>query len=126
MSHNQSNFAEKITLSSKARRTQEQPITALVAAALGDPNLINFAAGLVDPLTLPVEETAAITQKILSDVARGRCALQYDTTNGLGDLRREAIKHIEALEGKSAASMKLTADDLVVTTGSQQALYLIG
>src|SRR5204862_6816255 len=108
MSH-EPKHASHITLSAKARRTKEQPITALVAAALGDPNLINFAAGLVDPLTLPVEETAAITQKILTDVGRGRSALQYDMTNGLLDLRRMTLKHIEAIEGKPASSLSLTA-----------------
>src|SRR4030095_14390303 len=33
---------------------------------------------------------------------------------------------IEQLEGKPAAEMNLTPGDIVVTTGSQQALYLIG
>ena len=47
--------AQELGLSAKARRTGEQPISFLMAAALGDPKLINFAAGLVDPLTLPVE-----------------------------------------------------------------------
>jgi 2-aminoadipate transaminase len=36
------------------------------------------------------------------------------------------LRHLEELEAMPAASMGLTADDLVITTGSQQALYLIG
>jgi 2-aminoadipate transaminase len=80
----------------------------------------------VDPLTLPVEECAAITKALFADPTRGRAALQYDTTIGLGALRAAALNHIATLEGKSAAEMGLTADHLVVTTGSQQSLYLLG
>ncbi len=93
---------------------------------MANPELINFAAGLVDPLTLPVEETRRITDTILSNPARGRAAMQYDTTLGLADLRRHALKHLEALEGKTASAMSLTPADIVCSTGSQQALYLVG
>src|SRR5205814_7426573 len=61
-----------------------------------------------------------------SNPDRGRAALQYETTHGLAELRRLALKHLEDLEQKPAASMGLTPDDFVITTGSQQALYLIG
>lgn len=107
-------------------RTKEQPISYLIATALRTPGLINLAAGLVDPLTLPVKECEAITRRIFSDKARGRVALQYDTTQGLAELRREAVRHIEKLEGLPAASMGIGAESVLVTTGSQQALYLIG
>src|SRR5256885_11978222 len=115
-----------LSLSQKAKRTQEAPITALIAAAVADPNLISFAAGLVDPLTLPVEECAAITQKIFADRPRAQTALQYDTTLGLKPLRHELLAHLEKLEGKPARAMSITADDIVLTTGSQQTLYLVG
>src|SRR3954468_16080049 len=115
-----------LALSAKAQRTQEAPISALIAAAVADPNLISFAAGLVDPLTLPVDECAAITEKIFKDRPRAQTALQYDTTLGLEPLRHQLLAHLEKLEGRSAFAMSITADDIVLTTGSQQALYLIG
>jgi 2-aminoadipate transaminase len=115
-----------LPLSSKARRTQEQPISYLITEAMRNPHLINLAAGLVDPLTLPVAETDAITRRIFADTARGRCALQYDTTLGLGELRQQLSKHIHELEGTPAPAMGIDARSIVVTTGSQQALYLIG
>src|SRR5687767_12521341 len=115
-----------LALSAKAQRTQEAPITALIAAAVADPNLISFAAGLVDPLTLPVDECAAITQKIFADRPRAQTALQYDTTLGLKPLRHQLLAHLEKLEGKPASAMSITADDIVLTTGSQQTLYLVG
>jgi len=115
-----------LSFSAKARRTAEQPISFLIATALANPGLINLAAGLVDPRTLPVEPTAAITRSILSELHRGRAALQYDTTQGLAALRMAVLGHIERLEHKPAAAMGLTADHVLVTTGSQQALYLVG
>ncbi|HEY2585303.1 MAG TPA: PLP-dependent aminotransferase family protein [Tepidisphaeraceae bacterium] len=118
--------SQRLPLSAKALRTKEQPISYLIATALRTPGLINLAAGLVDPLTLPVKECEAITHRIFSDKARGRVALQYDTTQGLAELRREAVRHIEKLEGIPAASMGISAESVLVTTGSQQALYLIG
>jgi 2-aminoadipate transaminase len=116
----------RLPLSAKALRTREQPISYLIATAMRNPGLINLAAGLVDPLTLPVHECETIARRIFSDTRQGRVALQYDTTQGLAELRREALRHVEKLEGLPAASMSLTPDQIVVTTGSQQALYLIG
>ncbi len=111
--------------SAKAQRTGEQPISYLIAVAKANPQLISFAAGLVDPLTLPGDETLAITQRLLSDPQRAREALQYGTTIGHAPLRQELIGHIERLEGKPASSMSIGPDNIVVTTGSQQALYML-
>ncbi len=52
--------------------------------------------------------------------------MQYDTTLGLAALRQAALRHLEKLEQKPAAEFGLTERDIVITTGSQQALYLIG
>src|SRR5436305_6912 len=118
--------ATNLPLSAKARRTQEQPISFLITEALRNPRLINLAAGLVDPLTLPVADCEAITRRIFADVARGRSALQYDTTLGLAELRQQLSKHLQELEGMPAAALGVDARNIIVTTGSQQALYLIG
>ncbi|MBC7785689.1 MAG: PLP-dependent aminotransferase family protein [Burkholderiales bacterium] len=114
-----------IAFSAKARRTAEQPISYLIAVAKANPQLISFAAGLVDPLTLPTEETLAIAQRILSDKDRARDALQYGTTVGYKPLRDAIVRHLEQLEGKPAAAMSISADNVVLTTGSQQALYIL-
>lgn len=114
-----------VAFSVKARRTAEPPISTLIAMALANPNLINFAAGLVDPLTLPTDETADLATAILRDDPRARAALQYDTTLGLKPLRQKLFEHLTSLEGKTAAAMGFGANDILVTTGSQQSLYLI-
>jgi 2-aminoadipate transaminase len=115
----------KLSFSAKALRTPEQPISYLMAAAVANPNLVNFAAGLVDAATLPVDETRKIVGHLMADPDRARGALQYDTTLGLLPLRQACLKHLEKLEGKPAAGMSLTEKDVLITTGSQQALYLI-
>src|SRR5689334_14463579 len=105
-----------LALSSKSRRTKEQPINALIAQAMANPSLVNFAAGLVDSHTLPLEICAEAAQKILSDAVRGRAALQYEQTLGSAELRRDCLRHLEKLEGKPAADMNLTPGDFVITT----------
>lgn len=121
-----SHHSPPLTLSSKARRTKEQPINSLIARAFANPSLVNFAAGLVDSHTLPGEMVGQMAHSILSDENRSRAALQYETTLGLAGLRREALAHLDALESKPSGEMGLTPDDIVITTGSQQALYIIG
>jgi 2-aminoadipate transaminase len=119
-------MSSSLPLSAKARRTGEQPISFLMVAAIANPKLINLAAGLVDPQTLPVAAVRQIAETLLSDPARGRAALQYDTTLGFTKLRKVALAHLEELEQTSADQMSLTDRDILITTGSQQALYLVG
>ena len=114
-----------LPLSAKARRTEDSPINGLIAAKLANPALINFAAGLVDDQSLPVEICGRIARDLFADPALGRRALQYGTTLGLRPLREALLAHFEALEGRSAASMGLTADHILASTGSQQSLYII-
>lgn len=114
-----------IAFSSKAQRTGEAPISYLIAVARANPQLISFAAGLVDPLTLPGEETLEITRTLLSDPARARDVLQYGTTLGNARLREAIVAHLEKLERKPASSLSIKPDNVVVTTGSQQALYIL-
>lgn len=116
---------QTLPLSRKALRTQDQPISYLIEAVMSNPALINLAAGLVDDATLPVESTRHLAETILGDTARGRLALQYDNTAGMKGLREAVLGHLEALESKSAAEMSLTPDDVLISTGSQQSLYLI-
>jgi 2-aminoadipate transaminase len=115
-----------LPLSAKAARTGEQPISFLIETAMANQSLINLAAGLVDPLTLPIDAMRKISQALLADDARARAALQYDTTQGLEPLRRACVRHLSALEEKPAADFGISPRDIVITTGSQQALYLIG
>ena len=113
------------SFSRKSRRTGPGPIDALMAAAVGNPNLISFAAGLVDYDTLPLEPTRRLLDAALADDADARRSLQYGTNAGDARLRELIIDHLATLEGVPAEALPFDAGDVVVTTGSQQALYLL-
>lgn len=98
-----------------ARRSSEPPISWLMKTALERPHLISLAAGFTDNATLPVAEVAAITRHLLRHPASERIALQYGTTAGSRELRGELARRCE----------RSTADDVIVTNGSQQLLYIL-
>jgi 2-aminoadipate transaminase len=93
--------------------------------AVENPNLISLAAGLVDPWSLPAPETKEAVVAMLSQPARAHAALQYGTTHGYGPLREKLLCRNCALDGVEATEWSLTPDEVVVTSGSQQLLYLV-
>lgn len=115
----------RISLSAASERTTTPAISALMQMALADPNLISLAAGFVDQQSLPVEAAGAAERAIAADVAEGRRALQYGTTVGDERLRRRLLERLEADEGVEAGSFSHLLPRTVVTTGSQQLLYLV-
>jgi 2-aminoadipate transaminase len=114
-----------IAFSTKAQRTDDPPINYLIAAAKANPQLISFAAGLVNPMTLPTEQVSQIASDLLADPIRGREVLQYGTTIGDRLFREAIINHLESIENVPAASMSITPEHVILTTGSQQALYIL-
>lgn len=80
--------------------------------------MISFAGGLPAPELFPSEELIAICTDILTEP--GAAGLQYSATEGIAPLR----KQLSALMHKSA--MPVPEDQILVTTGSQQALDLAG
>ncbi len=115
----------RIALSAASERTTTPAISTLMQLALANPGLVSLAAGFVDQATLPVEANAREVAAISADLAEGRRALQYGTTAGDESLRRRLIGLIEANEGVAAGSYEHLVPRTVVTTGSQQLLYLI-
>ena len=112
-------------LSEKARRTQPPPINFLLSLPLANPGLISLAAGLVDQETLPAEEMRALTAKVLADPGGARQSLQYGETAGLGELRQAIVEHVCRLDGVTAGDLKVSADSVVLSSGSQQLLYIV-
>ncbi|HYN16179.1 MAG TPA: PLP-dependent aminotransferase family protein [Terriglobales bacterium] len=82
------------------------------------PEIISFAGGLPAPELFPIERFQEACQRVLAE--KGACALQYGTTEGYAPLR-EMIAQNMARYGVVAA-----ADNILITSGSQQALDLIG
>jgi 2-aminoadipate transaminase len=112
-------------LAERARRADDQPISYLMSKALANPQLISLAAGFVDYHTLPTEPLAEQAAAILGDAEAGQIALQYGTTEGLAPLRQRAFEHLAALDNLSPEALPGTADDIIVTNGSQQMLHLL-
>ena len=63
-----------LTLSAKARRTPESPISHFMELALGNPHLISLAAGMVDGASLPAGPVAQAVADLLADPASARAA----------------------------------------------------
>ena len=106
-------------MQSYARRTTgmtASEIRALFAVA-SRPEVISLAGGMPCLTALPMDTVANTVAHMLS--TQGLTALQYGSGQGDPTLR-EQILEVMALEGISAH-----ADDIVVTTGSQQALDLV-
>jgi 2-aminoadipate transaminase len=114
-----------LPFSSKSLRTTDSPISYYVQKALDNPGLISLAAGLVDEPSLPCAEVAAAVAELMASPAAGRAALQYGSTQGLAPLREKVLGLVCAADGVAPADVNLSPDDVVLTTGSQQLLYLI-
>ncbi|MDD4890989.1 MAG: PLP-dependent aminotransferase family protein [Phycisphaerae bacterium] len=112
-------------MSKRALRTPEPPISWLMKYALDCPQCISLAAGFVDTDTLPVEIVGACTDDLMASADTGRAALQYGTTIGLPALRRQIVDRLAADDGITFEANRVDADCAIVTSGSQQLLFLI-
>ncbi len=81
------------------------------------PGVISFAGGLPSPRTFPVDAMLAATQRVLTQ--DGHAALQYAASEGHGPLRDWVAAEL-ARQG-----LKVGADQVLITTGSQQGLDLV-
>ena len=113
-------------ISERATRTHEQPISYFMQQAVENPSLISLAAGLVDPGSLPAAEVREALDEILQDAGTAQAALQYGTTHGYAPLREKILARALTLDAIQARDVSLDADDVIVTTGSQQLLYMVG
>ncbi|MBT5018679.1 MAG: PLP-dependent aminotransferase family protein [Planctomicrobium sp.] len=117
--------SKPILLSERSHQTRDLAISFLMQQGVENPDCLSLAAGLVDPLTLPVQDALQSASEVLSTEESGRKALQYGTTQGSLELRQLLLKHFESLEGKSASELGIDETQLVATTGSQQLLSLV-
>ena len=115
-----------LPLSNQSRRTGDSPISYFIQKAIETPGLISLAAGLVDEGSLPADDVAAAVASLMANPASAKAALQYGSTQGLPALREQVVQHVCGADGVKPSDMNVTADDVVLTTGSQQMLYLLG
>ncbi len=86
---------------------------------LGKPGIISFAGGFPDSAMFDVQGIREASERALRD--EPGAALQYGATEGYNPLREQLAAFMQS---KGVAGLR--ADELIVTTGSQQALDLVG
>lgn len=82
------------------------------------PEIISFAGGLPAPECFPTEELTAAAERVL--VERPLAALQYGPTEGYTPLRAFIAEHMADLD------VHVPAEQVLISSGSQQALDLLG
>ncbi|MDE5898745.1 MAG: PLP-dependent aminotransferase family protein, partial [Treponemataceae bacterium] len=90
-----------------------------ILKAAADPDIISFAGGLPNPASFPQDALMASMERIVR--THGSKVFQYSATAGLPALREHIAGRYRKKHG-----LDISADDVLITTGSQQALDLIG
>ena len=83
------------------------------------PDIISFAGGLPAPELFPVKEIAQVSHDLV--LKEGQKLLQYATTEGRPTLREKIAKRMT-----EKYKTPVVADDILITTGSQQCLDFAG
>ena len=103
-----------------AQRTQRMAGSAIreLLKFTEEPDVISFAGGLPAPEVFPIDEFKKACILVLDDY--GPQALQYGTTDGYIPLREMIARH------SCRYGIEVTIDNILITSGSQQALDLLG
>lgn len=104
-------------LSERIKSTPPSFIRDILKTA-ADPQIISFAGGLPNPVSFPQEELLVSMERIVREY--GSRLFQYSITAGLPQLRQYIADRYNRRFG-----LKLGIENILITTGSQQALDLI-
>ncbi len=103
-------------LSNAGKRMKRSAIREILKH-LQKPGMISFAGGLPAPESFPVDDLKDVVLEIIEN--NGPDGLQYGTTEGDPLLRKLLV------ERHNRQGLKLTTENLIIVTGSQQAIDLI-
>lgn len=84
-----------------------------------NPDVISFAGGFPAPELFPLDELIKVSAKVLCEENRG--ALQYSSTSGFKPFRDKIAVRMNKRTGRN-----LDGEDILITSGSQQALDMSG
>jgi 2-aminoadipate transaminase len=103
-----------------AQRTKEIKSSAIreLLKLTQKPEMISFAGGLPAPDVFPLDRFQEACRRVLE--LKGHQALQYGASEGYEPLREMIARHI------ARYGIKAKAENVLITSGSQQALDLIG
>ena len=105
------------TLARRAERLNPSTIREILKIT-EQPGIVSLAGGLPSADTFPVERVAEATARVLRDTPRE--ALQYAASEGYGPLREWVAAEL------AAQGLRAEPSQVLVTTGSQQGLDLVG
>ncbi len=105
-------------LATRSTRMKASEIRELLKL-LDQPDIISFAGGIPDPALFPTADFAAAFAEAMADGSAG-AALQYSVSEGYRPLR-------DWIAGRMGQiGVPCTADNILITSGSQQALDYLG
>jgi len=105
------------TLARRAERMNPSIIREILKVT-EQPGVLSLAGGLPSPDSFPVQALRDATARVLRDTPRE--ALQYAASEGFGPLREWVAAHLVD------QGMKVSPTQVLITTGSQQGLDLVG
>jgi 2-aminoadipate transaminase len=103
-----------------ARRTERMNPSVIreILKLTEQPGIISMAGGLPSPDTFPVDAMRVATERVLRETPRE--ALQYAASEGYEPLREWVAAHM------AEQGLRCDASQVLITTGSQQGLDLVG
>jgi len=103
-----------------AQRTQRMKSSAIreLLKFAENSDVISFAGGMPAPEVFPIKEFQEACLRVLSN--NGPASLQYGSTDGYVPLREMIARH------SARYGINVTIDNILITSGSQQALDLLG
>lgn len=112
------NFNVDELLSDGIKGTPASFVRAILKAA-SDPEVTSFAGGLPNPISFPQAKLLESMQRVVEE--KGADAFQYSVTAGIPELRQWIAERINKRFGTDYVE-----EDVMITTGSQQILDLLG
>jgi 2-aminoadipate transaminase len=104
------------TLAQRAQKMNPSVIREILKVT-EQPGIISFAGGLPSPLTFPIDAMREASERVLKD--DGKAALQYAASEGYAPLREWVAQDL------LKQGMKVSPEQVLITTGSQQGLDLV-
>lgn len=104
------------TLAQRAEKMNPSVIREILKVT-EQPGIISFAGGLPSPQTFPIEAMREASERVLRQ--DGKAALQYAASEGYTPLREWVAQDL------LKQGMRISPDQVLITTGSQQGLDLV-
>ncbi|MBW1606320.1 PLP-dependent aminotransferase family protein [Lactobacillus sp. Sy-1] len=107
----------KFNFSKRVPQNDDDAVGSILKAAV-DPKVISLAGGLPSPDLFPVKELKKAADEVFDN--DGKTALQYGMAAGYEKLREQVA------EMTRKRGIECSADDVVITTGTEQSIDLVG